>query len=107
MLLLVIGAAIVSLAALAIWWAGRLREESGVPSGRITHTDTYGGLPEIPGKPLFSATYGLTGAPDYIVSTREGTVPVEVKPGRTETEPHESHLLQVLAYCLLLEDKEG
>jgi CRISPR-associated exonuclease Cas4 len=32
---------------------------------------------------------------------------VEVKPGRNESEPHDSHLLQVLAYCLLLEESEG
>ena len=84
--------------------ASRLRRESGLPSGRILQSDTYGGLPGTPGKPLYSARYGLAGTPDYIVETREGMVPVEVKPGRAETEPHESHLLQVLAYCLLLED---
>ena len=32
---------------------------------------------------------------------------MEVKPGRTESEPHESHLLQVLAYCLLIEESAG
>jgi len=32
---------------------------------------------------------------------------VEVKPSRTDSEPHESHLLQVLAYCLLVEETWG
>jgi CRISPR-associated exonuclease Cas4 len=49
----------------------------------------------------------LAGTPDYIVRTGQGLVPVEVKPGRTEDEPRESHLLQVLAYCLLIEEAEG
>src|SRR5207244_12368460 len=42
-----------------------------------------------------------------LVATRQGLVPVELKPTRTDSEPQESHLLQVLAYCLLLEDAEG
>lgn len=84
-----------------------MRRESGLPSGRVLHSDMYGGLPGAPGKPLYSARYGLAGTPDYIVATSKGPVPVEVKPGRTEAEPHESHLLQVLAYCLLLEERDG
>lgn len=54
-----------------------------------------------------SHRFGLTGTPDYIVETPDGFVPVEVKPSRTDSEPRESHLLQVLAYCLLLEEQEG
>ncbi|MEO8288653.1 MAG: CRISPR-associated protein Cas4 [Chloroflexota bacterium] len=99
-------AAVVLLGAalLALVWAGRLRAASGVPDGDIVSQDTAG---EERGKPLYSARYGLTGTPDYIVKTSRGLVPVEVKPGRTDAEPHESHLLQVLAYCLLLEEAEG
>jgi len=105
--LVFLGLAIFALAVVALLWASRLRRESGVPQGQISHSDTYGGLPGVPGKPLFSERYGLSGTPDYIVTTREGSVPVEVKPGRNETKPHESHLLQVLAYCLLLEESNG
>src|SRR5437867_11717174 len=56
---------------------------------------------------MYSPRFGLTVKPDYLVNTNQGLVPVEVKPGRTDHEPHESHLLQVLAYCLLLEETEG
>jgi CRISPR-associated exonuclease Cas4 len=84
--------------------AARLRQQSGLPGGPIVSSDTGA---EQKGKPLYSTRYGLTGTPDYIVSTRRGPVPVEVKPTRTDSQPHESHLLQVLAYCLLIEDAYG
>jgi CRISPR-associated exonuclease Cas4 len=105
--LLVGGLLLLGLALVALWWSVRLRRESGLPSGRVQQSDMYGGLPGVEGKPLYSARYGLAGTPDYIVDTNHGPVPVEVKPGRTEEEPHESHLLQVLAYCLLLEERDG
>jgi CRISPR-associated exonuclease Cas4 len=101
---IVLAAALIGAALLALGLAGRLRATSGLPTGEIVSRDTTA---EERGKPLFSATYGLTGTPDYIVKTSKGLVPVEVKPGRNESEPHESHLLQVLAYCLLLEETEG
>ena len=100
-----IGIALLVLAVLAIGYSARLRRESGLPSGGVVQSDTGAG--GTPGKPLYSARYGLAGTPDYIVQTGRGLVPVEVKPGRTESEPHESHLLQVLAYCLLIEETEG
>lgn len=105
--LVLLVSALFTLALLVLLWAGRLRQESGVPQGKIAASDMYGGLPGTPGKPLFSERFGLSGTPDYVVATREGPVPVEVKPGRGETKPHESHLLQVLAYCLLLEERDG
>lgn len=99
------GIILLVLAVLALGYAARLRRESGLPSGGVLQSDTGAG--DTPGKPLYSARYGLAGTPDYIVQTGRGLVPVEVKPGRTEDEPHESHLLQVLAYCLLIEETKG
>lgn len=99
-----VGLALVGLALFLLLGAGRLRRQSGLPVGRVISSDMGEGRE---GKPLYSAKYGLAGTPDYIVETARGPVPVEVKPGRTETEPHESHMLQVLAYCLLIEEGEG
>ncbi len=100
----VLAVVLIGLALLALGWSGRLKAASGLPEGDVVAQDTD---EEERGKPLYSARYGLTGTPDYIVRTSRGLVPVEVKPGRKEAEPHESHLLQVLAYCLLLEENEG
>lgn len=99
------GGVLLLLALLALIYSARLRRESGLPSGDVLQSDTGAG--GAPGRPLYSARYGLAGTPDYMVRTARGLVPVEVKPGRTEDEPHESHLLQVLAYCLLVEETEG
>lgn len=82
----------------------RLRRQSGLPAGQVLQSDTGVGTP---GRPMYSRTYGLAGTPDYIVRAGRDVVPVEVKPGRTEGEPRESHMLQLLAYCLLLEETRG
>jgi CRISPR-associated exonuclease Cas4 len=100
----ILGIALIGAASLALVWAARLRNATGLPGGSIVSQDTGR---EERGQPLFSPRYGLTGTPDYVIRTTRGLVPVEVKPGRKEAEPHESHLLQVLAYCLLLEEAEG
>lgn len=100
----IIGLLLLGLAVSALIISARLRRESGLPPGRVLQSDM--GVGE-EGRPLYSARFGLTGKPDYVVQTSRGPVPVEVKPGRIEAEPHESHLLQVLAYCLLLEEAGG
>src|SRR3982751_6536665 len=95
---------LLGLAALALALSARYRKLHGI-AGQVVYSDT--GASELPAKPLYAPRYSLTGKPDYLVATRQGLVPVEVKPGRTDPEPQESHLLQVLAYCLLIEDSEG
>lgn len=102
--LVLIGGVLLLLAFLLLTWSARLRRSSGLPSGRLLLSDTDA---TERGKPLYSEQYGLAGTPDYIVVTTRGPVPVEVKPSRTDAEPHESHLLQVLAYCLLVEENLG
>jgi CRISPR-associated exonuclease Cas4 len=91
----------VGLLILALW----LRRASGVPWARIKATDT-GGWRRMEA-PLISRQYGLVGKPDYILETRAGTIPIEVKPGRRAAQPYESDLMQLAAYCLLIEDTTG
>jgi CRISPR-associated exonuclease Cas4 len=84
--------------------ARRLRTQTGLPGGAVISSDVS---LTTRGKRMRSEKYGLSGTPDYIVDTPRGPVPVEVKPTRTDSEPHESHILQVLAYCVLLEETTG
>jgi CRISPR-associated exonuclease Cas4 len=60
-------------------------------------------------KALFSSKYLLTGRPDYIIKSPTGTlIPVELKSTSLKTrEPYESHILQVIAYCTLIEECYG
>jgi CRISPR-associated exonuclease Cas4 len=96
------------LAGLGLWLlvrSGAARREAGLPPGRVTYADT--GAWDRCERPLFSARHRLTGRPDYLVRSREGLIPVEVKSGVTPHQPHPGHVLQLAAYCLLVEDQEG
>jgi len=59
------------------------------------------------GEVLRSAELGLTGRPDYVLETDEGLTPVEVKAGRTPRGPLFSHIVQLAAYCWLVEANMG
>lgn len=92
---------------LALVWAGRrLRAATGLPPGEIVYSDT--GLWEEVAEPLISRRYGLVGRPDYLVRVeqkgRQAVIPVEVKSRRMPKQPLDSHILQLGAYCLLVED---
>lgn len=108
---------LVYLAALALlvagvllwWWSGRLRRATGLPAGDIRYSDT--GVAKSVVQPLLSRRYGIVGKPDYLLEVRQGgrtvTVPVEVKSRRQPPEPAPHHVLQLAAYCLLVEDVLG
>lgn len=93
--------------ALVVWWlAQRLGRLGGLPRGRVVYTDTGAwGRPE---KPLFSRQYQLTGKPDYLVQAGAVVLPVEVKSGAAPAGgPYDSHVFQLAAYCLLVEETYG
>ncbi len=101
--ILIIGAAVLLVLGFGLArWAGRGEAAAGLGRVRVVYSDT-GGWQEV-AEPLFSERYGLTGRPDYVVRNREGLVAVEVKPLRRSAEPYESDLMQLAAYCLLLEE---
>jgi CRISPR-associated exonuclease Cas4 len=91
--------------ALALLVAYRARRDARLPAGRIIYADTGDWRP--PDRPLFSNRYRLVGKPDYLVSTRTGVIPVEVKSGGTLAQPYPSHVLQLAAYCLLVEETQA
>ncbi|PWH16113.1 MAG: CRISPR-associated protein Cas4 [Ardenticatenia bacterium] len=83
----------------------RHRRAAYLPEGRIVSADVESlGMP---GKPLFSKKFQLVGQPDYLIATRAGLIPVEVKSSKTPPHPYPSHVLQLAAYCLLVEETEG
>ncbi len=88
-----------------LWWARAKLREAGLPQGRVVYDDT-GARQERP-SPLFSRRHLLTGKPDYIVAQGEDLIPVEVKSRRKADKPYDSDVLQLAAYCLLIEDSFG
>lgn len=81
------------------------RREAGLPAGRVTYADM--GAWDRNERALFSGQYRLTGRPDYLVRSRRDVIPVEVKSGPAPPRPYEGHVLQLAAYCLLVEEQEG
>ncbi|HEU4327673.1 MAG TPA: CRISPR-associated protein Cas4 [Roseiflexaceae bacterium] len=96
--------ALLLLAVLLVVAALKLRARTGLPWVPVLYRDTWGRELE---RPLFARRLGLTGKPDYLIELRGVTIPVEVKPGRRATVPYESDLMQLAAYCLLVEETSG
>lgn len=86
--------------------ARRRAEDIGAQAGLVTDPVAYSDL-DRPGDLLVSKRFDLAGKPDYVVRRHGGLVPIEVKTGRTPAAPHESHVLQMGAYCLLVEEAMG
>jgi CRISPR-associated exonuclease Cas4 len=87
------------------WWAGRSQGATGLPRARVLAQDTERGRPV--DAPLVSHRHRLVGRPDYLLEHGGAVIPVEVKPGRQAAEPYQGDLLQVWAYCLLVEETYG
>jgi CRISPR-associated exonuclease Cas4 len=102
---LIIGA-VLGVAALVLWWlASRLQRRTGLPTARVRYDDASSGRPVE--KALVSHRYRLTGRPDYLLEVGGRLVPVEVKPTRQAREPYPPDLMQLAAYCLLVEETSG
>ncbi|MGH2537941.1 MAG: CRISPR-associated protein Cas4 [Candidatus Promineifilaceae bacterium] len=97
---------LVLLAAALFLWARERLARSGLPAGQVLYSDHGAWFRQE--KPLYSAEFRLVGKPDYLVKARDGAIiPVEVKSGRAPHEPREGHVLQLAAYCLLVEELYG
>jgi CRISPR-associated exonuclease Cas4 len=89
-----------------LWLGRRTQRQTGLPEGEVIYRDT-GAWQEVE-EPLLSRRYGLVGRPDYLVQIEEKgrkfTIPVEVKSRKRPPALYENHVLQLVAYCLLVED---
>ncbi len=79
------------------------RAKYQIPSAALVYVDSDREKPKL----FVSKRYGLSGRPDAVLLEGETHIPVEVKTGRTPRGPLFSHILQIAAYCLLLEEEYG
>jgi CRISPR-associated exonuclease Cas4 len=87
------------------WISGLQRGSTGLPAGRVIYSDhDQWGKVETP---LYDPTFNLTGKPDYLVDSGDRIIPVEVKSRHLKTAPFDSHIYQLAAYCLLIEQTFG
>ena len=99
-------ALVLALAAVILLLLGnRQQRAAGLPAGRVLYSDPK--LIGTPERPLFDPDAMLTGKPDYLVEDKGAIIPVEVKSSWAPPEPHPGHILQLLAYCLLVERTYG
>jgi len=83
--------------------SSRLGRKTGMPRGEVSYADASGQARE----PFISKRLLMAGKPDYLMKDRNGDlIPVEVKSSNAPRtgRPYESHLMQLAAYFLLLED---
>ncbi len=94
--------------AYALWKrATAAQKMSGLPRAKVVYEDMRSALP--PEGPLISEERRLVGKPDYLLDDGEYIIPVEVKsaPLPRSGNPYPGHVLQLAAYCLLVEDVYG
>lgn len=96
---------LIGLALLLLTTGALTRRRTGLPWGRVLADDVRGGR-ELQ-RPLVARRYGLTGKPDYLIERGGASIPVELKPGRRASRPYDSDLMQLAAYCLLVEETTG
>ena len=90
----------------AIVLSRRARSEARLPAGQIIYSDTSRW--QRAERPLFSRRHQLAGKPDYVVREGRAVIPVEVKSSHSPASgPREGHILQLAAYCLLVEETES
>ena len=108
-------------AALAARFAASAESKrAGLPAGDVLYSDTGFAVGRVAPvtidaegvkqeRPLVSKSFNLVGRPDYLIKTAAGVVPVEAKSTRIPAggRPYDSHLMQLAAYCLLVEDVLG
>lgn len=97
------------LACLYLYASNHMAEKARISRKRagVSAEIAYVGEGNDQGEVLRSSVFDLSGRPDYVMETDGGFVPVEVKTGRTPRGPLFSHILQLAAYCQLVEETHG
>lgn len=58
-------------------------------------------------KVLVANEFGLAGQPQYLLAYEGGYIPVLARTNSAPEQPHEAHIMQVIAYCLLVAESTG
>lgn len=84
-----------------------LLKSTKVPTQVYKSKSIYSDHKERPVEALFSSKYGLVGKPDFILHTKDGLLPLEIKHSNKPIQPYFSHVMQLISYCLLMEEIRG
>ena len=88
---------------LILWLISRnQRKSSGLPKGELLYSDNKV-LQNLP-KLLHDPELELVGRPDYVIRDDAGfLIPVELKSASAPSHPYASHIVQLMAYCRLVD----
>lgn len=67
----------------------------------------YQDTEKIPGENLFAKTIQLVGRPDYLIKSGKYIEPVEKKKTKAPKDQYVNNNMQLMAYCLLVEENFG
>jgi CRISPR-associated exonuclease Cas4 len=84
-----------------------LLKSTKVPKQVYKSKTVYSDHKEKPERAFFSSKYGLKGKPDFILHTKDGLLPLEIKHSNRPEQPYFSHVMQLISYCLLIEEEKG
>lgn len=84
-----------------------LLKSTKVPTSAYKSKAIYSDHKEKPEKAFFSSKYGLVGKPDFILHTKDGLLLLEIKHSNRPHQPYFSHVMQLISYCLLMEEVKG
>lgn len=103
---LALGILLALLAVAGAVFSERRRAAAGLPDGTVIYADDSAWIRQR--EPLYSPDLRLVGKPDYLVQEVGGMIaPVEIKSGRAPGRPHQGHVMQLAAYCLLVDEVFG
>jgi len=89
---------VLALGLVGLWVIASQKKKLGV----LTQPPVSVDLLEQPADNLYATSLPLVGRPDYILKHRDFLIPIEVKTGRTPTTPYFNHIMQLIAYCVLI-----
>lgn len=102
---LLLGLSLLLLALVILTLVALKKKAMGLPHGKLHIADSQKW--SRCERELFSSRYRLVGRPDYLFQEKGQFIPVEIKSGRSPHSPHASHVFQLIAYCLLVEESTG
>ena len=97
---------LIASAAAVLLLSRRWQRQSGLPDGSVIYSDDGTWFKNI--DVLTDPKLRLAGKPDYLVEQADGgIIPVELKSGRAPRMPYPGHVMQLMAYCRLVDAAYG
>lgn len=99
--LLIASGIIIIAGLLFLWLLHKERHKLGIlGTSEVTYADSQ----KLPATLLQAESIPLVGKSDYLIKKDGAILPVELKTGRTPKTPYPGHVMQLMAYCYLIEE---